>query len=145
MLSSSRTAVRFTRAFQRRISERYSSKRPVSATPSGARPASAKKVLRRMPAGIDPSFIFFTHLRKSYRRDRSFNSPRFPCLSRRGKRREDGAGKGLLGVGSLRMPLDRQDEMAGRVQLDRLNHPVLRGNRGDQQIVSGETDRLMVA
>jgi hypothetical protein len=43
------------------------------------------------------------------------------------------------------MPLHSQNEVAGRIQLDRLDGPICGGNRAHPQIVSGEPDGLMMA
>ena len=48
-------------------------------------------------------------------------------------------------ISTFGMPLHRQYEVAGRIQLDRLNDPIFGRDRAHQQIVSGHSNRLMVA
>ena len=58
---------------------------------------------------------------------------------------EDGAGERALVVAALGMPLDSEDEVVGRVKFDGFNDLVLGRDGGDQEVVAGGLDGLVVA
>ena len=50
-----------------------------------------------------------------------------------------------MGVSAFGMPLDPDDEVIGRIELDSLNYTIVRGDRADEQIVTGNAHRLVMA
>ena len=77
--------------------------------------------------------------------DRLFDARRLPgagCLDEGG---EDGAGEGAHGVGALGVPLDGDDELVGRIELDGFDDAVGGGDGADAEVVADFVDGLVVA
>jgi hypothetical protein len=58
---------------------------------------------------------------------------------------EDGAGQGADRVGAFGVPLDGEDEVIGRVELDGFDDAIGGGDSGDAEVVAYLMDGLMVA
>ena len=58
---------------------------------------------------------------------------------------EDGAGEGAVIVGALGVPLNSDDEVLAGGELDGFDDVVLGGTGGDDEVVAGGADGLMVA
>jgi hypothetical protein len=58
---------------------------------------------------------------------------------------EEGAGQGADGVGAFGVPLDSEDEVIGRVELNSFDDTVGGGDSSDAEVVACVMDGLMVA
>ena len=70
---------------------------------------------------------------------------RLPCFGGVDESFEERAGQGADGVGAFGVPLDGEDEVIGRVELDSLDDTIGGGDGGDAKVVAGLTDGLVVA
>lgn len=74
-----------------------------------------------------------------------FDSTGLPGLGGLDEGRKDRAGQSAVGAGTLRMPLNGNDKVGGRIQLNGLDYAVFRRHCTDKKIIAGNLDGLVVA
>ena len=131
--SSSRIAVRFTRAFQRRRSE----SNPRSARPNAS---SGPGRLRQKALSASPLNASLAHAVPP-----TPNPPRLPDHRRLHKRREDGAGKGALRVRPLGMPLHPRTKCSRESSSTASTTPSAEETALTSRPSPGTSNRLVVA
>ena len=77
--------------------------------------------------------------------DGFFDAAGLPGFGGADKGSEEGAGERAGGVRPLGVPLDADDPMIGRGELDGFDDVVLRGDGSYTEIVAGDADGLVVA